>query len=129
MGYFSEQSIIEEIEFEDRSYSSFDKQLLSRLDDLKDRYTELVKLDAPCFGDDYYTKDDYRYAPVEWFETLADVARAIEIIKADFDCACSIITDEQNDDFEDEIGDMIEIEQLRLFNEYDAYTTILEVAA
>ena len=96
MGYFSEQSIIEETHFEDYSYPSFDGQLLWRLDDLSDRYAELVELDAPCFGEDHYTNDDYRYAPVECFETLADVARAIEIAKADLECNCLIIIDDKD---------------------------------
>ena len=96
MGYFSEQSIIEETHFEDYSYPSFDGQLLWRLDDLSDRYAELVELDAPCFGEDYYTNDDYRYAPVECFETLADVARAIEIAKADLECTCLIVIEDKD---------------------------------
>ena len=63
----------------DLSYPSADQQLIWRLDDLKERYSELLEKEAPCCGDDYFSWDDYRYAPPECFETLRDIARAIEV--------------------------------------------------
>ena len=118
MGYFSEQSIMEEEKIEDRSYSSFISQLLWRLDDLKNRYAELVELNAHCYGEDRYTDDDYRYAPANCFKTLFDVAFAIEIVKTYLNCECGIIIEEQNDNFENKNDSVIEIEQLNLFDEY-----------
>ena len=122
MGYFSEQSIIEETQFEDRSYPSFGSQLLWRLDDLNDLYAELVELDAPCYGEDRYTNDDYRYAPVECFETLADVARAIEVVKAELEYNCEIVIEDEEDAFNEIFEDTTNLSQLKMFG--DIYVCI-----
>lgn len=37
----------------------------------------------PCSDDCHFSIDDYRYAPVEYFKTIADVYRATEIAKED----------------------------------------------
>ena len=121
MGYFSEQSILEEYELEDHRYPSFDSQLLWRLDDLNDRYSELIEQNAPCYGEDHYTNDDYRYAPVECFETLADVARAIEIAKANLECECLVAIDDKDDVCDEIFGDETAPLQLKMFGEACLY--------
>ena len=93
MGYFSGLDLIEKEEYSDQSYHGFEEQLLWRYEDLKDRYQALVNIDAPVYGDDYFSKDDYRYAPIEYeyFTTLADVYHAMEIAKEDLAKKCDII--------------------------------------
>lgn len=91
MGCFSKLNLgIQENDI-DRSYPSFEDQLLWRYEDLKNRYMELIEVAAPAVGDDYFNSDDYRYAPVECFKTLSDVYRAIEIAKSDLESKCGII--------------------------------------
>ena len=107
MGYFSELDLTKKTEYEDRSYHGFEDQLLWRYEDLKDRYLELLDIDAPASGDDYFTMDDYRYAPIHCFKTIRDVWRAMEIAKEDLAEKCNIIVREdgsienKNDDDED----------------------------
>ena len=94
MGYFSALGLIAKEEYADRSYHGFEEQLLWRYEDLKDRYQALLNIDAPTCGDDYFSKDDYRYAPIEYFTTLADVYHAMEIAKEDLEEKCNIIVRE-----------------------------------
>ena len=107
MGYFSGLDLIAKEEYSDQSYHGFEEQLLWRYEDLKDRYQALLNIDAPTSGDDYFSKDDYRYAPIEYFTTLADVYRAMEIAKEDLEEKCDIIVREdgsiakKDDDEED----------------------------
>ena len=107
MGYFSELDLTRKTEYVDRSYHGFEEQLLWRYEDLKDRYQALLNIDAPACGDDYFSKDDYRYAPIEYFTTLADVYHAMEIAKEDLEEKCDIIVREdgsiakKDDDEED----------------------------
>ena len=91
MGYFSELDVTRKEEYVDRSYHGFEEQLLWRYEDLRDRYFTLLDSDAPCVGDDYFSADDYRYAPVEYFKTLEDVYRAMEIAKEELEIKCNII--------------------------------------
>ena len=91
MGYFSELDLVRKEEYADRSYHGFEEQLLWRYEDLRDRYLELLDAEAPCVGDDYFSADDYRYAPVEYFTTLRDVWRALEIAKEDLESKCGIV--------------------------------------
>ena len=91
MGYFSELDLTRKTEYGDRSYHGFEDQLLWRYEDLKDRYLELLDIDAPASGDDYFTTDDYRYAPIHCFKTIRDVWRAMEIAKEDLMEKCDII--------------------------------------
>ena len=95
MGCFSGLDLIAKEESTDRSYHGFEEQLLWRYEDLKDRYQALLNIDAPACGDDYFSKDDYRYAPVEYFTTLADVYHAMEIAKEDLEIKCDIIVREE----------------------------------
>ena len=94
MGYFSELDLTRKTEHRDRSYHGFEDQLLWRYEDLKDRYLELLDTDAPASGDDYFTTDDYRYAPIHYFKTIRDVWRAMEIVKEDLAEKCDIIVHE-----------------------------------
>ena len=107
MGYFSELDVTRKEEYVDRSYHGFEEQLLWRYEDLRDRYFTLLDSDAPCVGDDYFSADDYRYAPVEYFKTLEDVYRAMEIAREDLETKCDITVREdgsiakKDDDEED----------------------------
>lgn len=94
MRYFCELDLINNENYIDRSYHGFDEQLLSRYEDLKERFSLLSREGAPMYGDDYFSKNDYRYAPLECFNTLSDVYRAIEIAKEDLEEKCDIIIDD-----------------------------------
>ena len=94
MGYFSEQQIIPPEKDKDQSYYGFEEQLIWRYDDLKERYFELLDMDAPRSGDDLFTPDDYRYAPIRCFKTLRDVWCAMEIAKEDLEIKCGITVPE-----------------------------------
>ena len=95
MGYFSELDIINRENYIERSYHGFEEQLLWRYEDLKERYSLLSREGAPMHGDDYFTKNDYRYAPLECFNTLSDVYRAMEIAKEDLEEKCDMIIDDE----------------------------------
>ena len=94
MGYFSELDLINRENYTDRSYHGFEEQLLWRYEDLKERYSLLSREGAPMHGDDYLSKNDYRYAPIECFNTLSDVYRAMEIAKEDLKEKCDMIIDD-----------------------------------
>ena len=94
MGYFSELDLISRENYTDRSYHGFEEQLLWRYEDLKERYSLLSREGAPSTGDDYFSKNDYRYAPIECFNTLSDVCRAMEIAKEDLKEKCDMIIDD-----------------------------------
>ena len=94
MGYFTELDLINRENYTDRSYHGFEEQLLWRYEDLKERYSLLSREGAPMHGDDYFSKNDYRYAPLECFNTLSDVYRAMEIAKEDLEEKCDIIIDD-----------------------------------
>ena len=115
MGYFSELDLVK---YADRSYHGFEEQLLWRYDDLRDRYFTLLDADAPYVGDDYFSCDDYRYAPVEYFTTLRDVWRALEIAKEDLESKCGIIVRDdgsiENAEDDDEDPDQMTIFEIVL---------------
>ena len=94
MGYFSELDLINRENYTDRSYHGFEEQLLWRYEDLKERYSLLSREGAPINGDDYFSKNDYRYTPIECFNTLSDVYRAMEIAKEDLKEKCDMIIDD-----------------------------------
>ena len=118
MGYFSENQIELQDKYSDQSYHGFEEQLRWRYEDLKNRYCELLDVDAPVCGDDYFSKDDYRYAPIEYFTTLADVYHAMEIAKEDLEEKCNIIVREdgiiENKDNEEEDPDQITVFEIVL---------------
>ena len=79
MGYFLDLAK-NYIEYDfDRSYPSPEEQLFWRLDDLKYKLEELTEKDAPYRGWERLTDNDIRYAIPEYFETISDVERAIEL--------------------------------------------------
>ena len=94
MGYFSELDLINRENYIDRSYHGFEEQLLWRYEDLKERYLILSREGAPMHGDDYFSKNDYRYSPIDCFNTLSDVYRAMEIAKEDLKEKCDMIIDD-----------------------------------
>jgi hypothetical protein len=118
MGYFSEIQIELQDKYSDQSYHGFEEQLRWRYEDLKDRYLELLDMDAPVCGDDYFTADDYRYAPIQCFETIRDVWRAMEIAKEDLAEKCDIIVCEdstiENKDNEEEDPNQITVFEIVL---------------
>ena len=118
MGYFSKLNLSMQENDIDRSYPSFEDQLLWRYEELKNRYMELMEVDAPIVGDDYFNSDDYRYAPVEYFKTLGDVYSAIEIAKNDLESKCGIIVRDDGSiekiDSEDEDPDQITVYEIVL---------------
>ena len=95
MGYFSELDLNNKENYIDRSYHGFDEQLLWRYEDLKEKYYRLLRADAPVYGDDYFSKNDYRYSPIDCFNTLSDVYRAMEIAKEDLKEKCGIAIDDE----------------------------------
>ena len=115
MCYFSELDIRRKDEYADRSYYGTREQLLSRYEELKERYAELLRSDAACFCDERFGADDYRYAPIECFRSIEDVYRAMEIAREDLCSECDIILQddiESVDAGEDEEEDS---EQITLF--------------
>ena len=129
MGYFSELDFLNKESYEDKSYPSFDMQLTWRYEDLMERYHELLDTDAPAVDDDYFSIDDYRYAPVGCFRTIAHVYRALEIAKEDLETKCNIVV---NDDgsFERKSEEETDPNQMTIF-EIVIYTEIfsLKIAA
>ncbi len=91
MGYFSKSDLAHKEKYIDQSYHGFEEQLLWRYEDLKDRYRELLGRDAPATGDDHFSRDNYRYYPIEYFTTLEDVYRAMKMAKEDLESKCGII--------------------------------------
>ena len=118
MGYFSENQIESQNKYLGRSYRGFDDQLLWRYENLKYRYIELLDMDAPISGDDYFTENDYRYAPIHYFKTICDVWRAMEIVKEDLATKCDIIVCEdgtiENKDNEEEDPNQITVYEIVL---------------
>lgn len=90
MGYLSKLNTTMNEEYADQSYHGFEEQLLWRYEDLKNRCSELLDSNAPCTDDCHFSIVDYRYAPVEYFKTIADVYYATEIAKEDLWSKCKI---------------------------------------
>ena len=104
MGYFSDLAQ-KHIDFDyDRSYPSPEEQILWRLDDLNYRLEELTEKDAPYRGWERLTDNDIRYAVPEYFESIADVERAIELaledLKNKYDIEISELDSEQEELFD-----------------------------
>ena len=97
MGYFSELDIEHTESRTDNSYHGHEEQLLLRYEDLKERYSLLSREGAPMHGDDYFSKNDYKYAPIECFNTLSDVCRALETARTDLEQGCGITVESEED--------------------------------
>lgn len=83
MGYFSNLTIDYLGDYEDHSYPSPERQLLWRLDDLKDRMKELIS-EGTAYRNGYiYSENDIRYALPEHLCDIYKVERAIELAKED----------------------------------------------
>ena len=95
--YFSSLDLTSRENYIDCSSHGFEEQLLSRYEALKERYSLLSREGAPINGDDYFSKNDYRYAPIECFNTLSDVYRAIKIAKEDLKEKCDVIINDDKD--------------------------------
>ena len=90
MGYFSELDLTNRENYIDRSYHSFEEQLLWRYEDLKERYSLLSSNGAPMHGDDYFSKNDYndnRKSKFKNFDRKAKLSEQISTVKfVDFCC-------------------------------------------
>ena len=97
MGYFSELDLINRENYIDRSYHGFEEGLLWRYEDLKERYSLLSREGAPMHGDDYFSKNDYKYAPVDCYTTASDLCRALETARTDLEQVCGITVESEED--------------------------------
>ena len=100
MGYFSDLNLEVREGSKMDTRSSFEDQMLYRYEDLKDRYLDMQSGAYSYAGDNLYCREDYLYSPIECFDTLYDVARAMEIVREELEkrgCAVSL-----DDKFEDE---------------------------
>ena len=118
MGYLSKLNTTMNEEYADQSYHGFEEQLLWRYEDLKNRCSELLDSNAPCTDDCHFSIVDYRYAPVEYFKTIADVYYATEIAKEDLWSKCkSTVKDDgsiENAEEDEEDPDQITIFEIVL---------------
>ena len=106
MGYFS--NFIVDYD-EDNSYTSPDRQLIWRLEDLQSRLEELKENGEPRR---YYdeglrlTDDDIRYAIPEYFVRIVDVERAIDLVISDLQLKYNIVLSEEYIDERQSICDV-----------------------
>ena len=118
MGYFSELDIEHTESRTDNSYHGYGEQLLWRYEDLKERYSLLSREGAPMHRDDYFGKNDYKYAPIECFNTLSDICRALETARTDLEQVCGItVESEENlqDSTEEECPNQISLFEIVVF--------------
>lgn len=111
MGYFSARSLKAQEAYTDRSYPSFEEQLKWRYEALQERYLALSDMNSPCVGDDVFTTNDDRYAPIAYFTTMEDVYRAMELAVEDLEVKCGITVGEEgsieNEDGEEQDDNQI----------------------
>ena len=90
MGYFSDFE-----RDDDMSYSSPEKQLLWRLDDLRNQLEFLLE-EGACYRSGIRLSDtDIRYVIPEDFDAISDVERAIILAKEDLEIRYGIVVDQQ----------------------------------
>ena len=82
MGYFLNMAV-DMRDDEDHSCPPPERQLLWRLDDLKDRLSELVTTGGMYRSGYIYPEDDIRYALPEHLGDISKVERAIKLAKED----------------------------------------------
>ena len=92
MGYFSELDLKNRESYQCRGSIGFDEQLVWRYEELLERYLLLSHSGAPMRGDDFFSKDDYLYAPAECFEAMPDVFCAMEAVRERLE-ECDIFLD------------------------------------
>lgn len=102
MGYYSELDLDIREERREDACLSLEQRLLERYEELEESYQCLLDMGAPTFSEDYFNDDDYRYAPAECFTCLADVTRAMEIVKSDLLTKCGIAIDGMAEETEEE---------------------------
>ena len=90
MGYFSRTDLTQRKEYTDRTYPSFEHQLIWRWEDLRERYQSLLRAGAPYHSESYFSHHDYRYAPAEAFTAVSDVLRAMETARKDLEEKCHL---------------------------------------
>lgn len=89
MGYFSDFE-----REEDRSYPSPKKQLLWRLDDLRNQLEFLIE-EGACYRSGIRLSDtDIRYTIPEHFDTISDVERAIMLVEHDLEERYGIVVEQ-----------------------------------
>lgn len=82
MGYFSEQDIIRHEDHIDHSFPSPEMQLRWRLEDLRERLSEITKGSVSTSAisrSTHFSADDLAYAPASAFSRESDILAAIEI--------------------------------------------------
>lgn len=90
MGYFSHFE-----REEDRSYPSPEKQLLWRLDDLRNQLEFLFE-EGACYRSSIRLSDtDIRYVIPEDFDTILDAERAIMLVEHDLEEQYGIVVERQ----------------------------------
>ncbi len=115
MGYFSNCALDYEDAYEDYSYPSPEMQLKWRLEDLQSRWEELKEYSAPHPKYDAgvrLTDDEVRYAIPEYFMSVRDVERAIELAISDLRSKYDIDVTEETVDQEQSIYDIPLVGQL-----------------
>ena len=108
MGYFSELDIT----LQEENYYEFKDLLIDRYEELKNRYFEMLDNDAPCSGENFYSKSEYLYSPIQHFDTIRDIYNAMEIIKEELNSRYDIEIDEK---FSEEKNEESDSEQLTMF--------------
>ncbi len=96
MGYFSTLDM--ESGRIDYSYPSPERQLLWRLDELKERLCELRKRGAHIFGERVLSDDDLRYALPENLSCAEHVRKAIVIARSDLYAKYDVMTPEEEEE-------------------------------
>lgn len=84
MGYFSNLAMGYTRDERDHSYTPAEQQLLWRLEELQDRYDELLTRKRGMVGEGaYIAESDLRYVLPEHIASPSDVQRAIELTVRD----------------------------------------------
>ena len=96
MGYFSDLDLDIREENARDLRMSFEDQMLCRYEDLKNRYIDMQSGEYSYVGDDLFSREDYLYAPIERFETLYDVAKAMEFVREELEIrGCELSFDDE----------------------------------
>lgn len=79
MGYFSNFESEYQVFYEDHSIVSYKQELLWRVEELQE-YIEILKAKGTVYsGSSCYTTEDLRYMLPQYFHTIFDVEKAIEL--------------------------------------------------
>ncbi len=93
MGYFSDLDLNKRENQESLGYQSLKDQLVDRYEALRDRIAEPFNQYAFSMDNDdlYFSRSDYRYAPIECFKSAYDVERALDIVIEDLEEKCGVV--------------------------------------